>query len=151
MASSIPTQTPTRTAATDRHASALTEALARLNTGDLDRYLAIYDDAAVVHGLGPEPLSKPALREFYTALLVAFPGFQVETHEVFGEDDRVTCRFTLSGTHGGDFMGVPATGRPITLPGITVLHFRDDRCVERWSSSDVLGLLVQIGAVPPPA
>jgi hypothetical protein len=45
-------------------------------------------------------------------------------------------------------MGVPATGRDIALPGITILRFEGDRTVERFSQADMLGLLVQIGAVP---
>ena len=48
-------------------------------------------------------------------------------------------------------MGVPATGEAIALPGIAILHFAGGRCVQRWSSADMLGLLVQLGAVAPPA
>ncbi|MGD9531705.1 MAG: ester cyclase, partial [Pseudonocardia sp.] len=51
----------------------------------------------------------------------------------------------------GPFLGVAGTGTEIALPGITILHFRDGRCVERWSHADMLGVLVQVGAVPPPA
>ena len=51
----------------------------------------------------------------------------------------------------GRCLGVSPTGRDVALPGITVLHFQDGRCVERWSCADMLGVLVQIGAVPPPA
>lgn len=47
--------------------------------------------------------------------------------------------------------GTPATGTAITLPGITILHFRGDRVIERFSQADMLGLLVQVGAVPAPA
>jgi predicted ester cyclase len=75
---------------------------------------------------------------------------RIELHETFGDGDRLTSRFTLSGRHDGDFMGVPATGRAIAMPGITILHFRDGRCAERWTCSDMFGLLVQVGAVPPP-
>ncbi len=50
--------------------------------------------------------------------------------------------------HVDEYMGFPATGTPIALPGITILHFRGDRCVERFSEADLLGLLIQIGAVP---
>jgi predicted ester cyclase len=56
----------------------------------------------------------------------------------------------MSGTHQGDFMGVPATGHEIVLPGITILRFGGDRVIERWSQADMLGLLVQLGAVPAP-
>jgi predicted ester cyclase len=47
-------------------------------------------------------------------------------------------------------MGVPATGRDIALPGTTILRFEGSRAVERWSQADMLGLLVQLGAIPPP-
>jgi predicted ester cyclase len=57
----------------------------------------------------------------------------------------------MTGRHVDEFMGVPATGGSIALPGITILHFRGDRCVERFSQADMLGLLIQIGAVPAPA
>lgn len=50
-----------------------------------------------------------------------------------------------------EFMGVPASGTAITLPGITILHFRGDHVIERFSQADMLGLLVQLGAVPAPA
>jgi len=57
----------------------------------------------------------------------------------------------MTGRHVDEFMGVPATGTPVTLRGITILHFRGGRCVERYSQADMLGLLIQIGAVPAPA
>ena len=57
----------------------------------------------------------------------------------------------MTGRHVGEFIGVPATGTDIALPGITVLHFAGDRVVERFSQADMFGLLVQLGAVPAPA
>jgi steroid delta-isomerase-like uncharacterized protein len=133
-----------------RNEAALTQAVDRWNAGDLDGYLRFYDDGIRVHGIAQQPMDKAAVRVFYEGLFAAFPGNRLDVHETFGVDDRLTCRFTLSGKHGGTFLGVPATGTQIVLPGITIMHFRDGRCVERWSSADMLGLLVQIGAVPPP-
>ena len=134
----------------DRNETALTQAIDRWNAGDLDGYLSIYDDGVRLHGFAPQPLEKQAVRGFYEALVAAFPENRLDLHDVFGVDDRLTCRFTLSGKHGGTFLGVPATGTQIALTGITILHFRDGRCVERWTTSDLLGVLVQIGAIPPP-
>jgi len=57
----------------------------------------------------------------------------------------------MTGRHVNEFMGVPATGTAIAWPGITILHFRGDRVIERFSQADMLGLLMQIGAVPAPA
>ena len=60
-------------------------------------------------------------------------------------------RFTMTGRHVGEFMGVPATGNDIALPGITILHFKGGQVVERFSQADMLGLMVQMGAIPAPA
>jgi hypothetical protein len=57
----------------------------------------------------------------------------------------------MSGIHRGTFMGASASGRAYVLPGITMIRYRDGKAIERWSSADMLGLLVQLGAVPVPA
>jgi predicted ester cyclase len=57
----------------------------------------------------------------------------------------------MTGRHVDEFMGVPASRTAITLPGITILHFRGGRVIERFSQADMLGLLIQVGAVPAPA
>jgi steroid delta-isomerase-like uncharacterized protein len=128
----------------------LKRALEGWNAGDLDQYLELYDESIRLHGYSPEPMDKAAVRSFYEMTLAAFDGPQLTFHEVLGNDDRVAIRFTMTGTHRGDFMGIPPTGRDIAVDGITILHFRDGRCVERWSTVDMLGLLVQLGAVEPP-
>jgi steroid delta-isomerase-like uncharacterized protein len=121
------------------------------NAGDLDGYLELYDEGIRLHGYTPEPMDKSSVRGFYQAIFAAFDSPKLEFHEVFEDGDRLVIRFTMTGTHRGEFMGVPPTNREIALPGITILHFRDGRCVERWSNADMLGLLIQLGAVPPPA
>ncbi len=57
----------------------------------------------------------------------------------------------MTGRHVNEFMGVPGTGTDMALPGITILHFRSDQVIERFSYADMLGLLVQVGAGPAPA
>ena len=130
---------------------ALSGAVDRWNAGDLDGYLSLYDEEIRLHGYSPEPMNKVQVRGFYEGIFRAFDMPTLEFHEVLWDGDACTIRFTMTGRHVGEFMGVPATGTPITLPGITILHFRGDRCIERFSQADMLGLLVQIGAVPAPA
>ncbi|MFC5950142.1 ester cyclase [Pseudonocardia lutea] len=140
----------TTTTTESRNETALARAIERWNAGDLAGYLEVYDDRIRLHGMSPEPMDKPAVRAFYEKLWAAFPENHLELHETFGSGDRLVARFTLTGRHDGDFMGIPATGIRVTQPGITILHFAEARCVERWSCADTLGLLVQLGAVPPP-
>lgn len=132
--------------------AALTAALTRWNAGDLDGYLEIYDDRIQLH-LGSEPpLDKDGVRAFYESIWAAFgsaPPLTVE--EMLWDGDTATVRFTMGGTHVGEFNGIAPTGRTITLPGITTLRFEGDKIVERHSQADMLGLLVQLGAIPAPA
>ena len=136
-------------AATENEAN-LQRALESWNAGNLDGYLELYDESVTLHGYSPSPMDKTAVRGFYEAIFEAFDGPQLVFHEVLSAGNRVCIRFTMTGTHRGEFMGVPATDKAIALDGITVLRFRKDKCVERWSCADMLGLLVQIGAIPPP-
>ncbi len=129
---------------------ALSAAVERWNAGDLDGYLALYDEGIRLHGYSPEPMGKDEVRGFYQGVLAAFDTPKLELHDVLWDGDACAIRFTMSGRHVGEFMGVPATGTEIAQPGITILRFEGDRVVERFSQADMLGLLVQIGAVPAP-
>jgi predicted ester cyclase len=130
---------------------ALSAAVERWNAGDLDGYLALYDESIVLHGYSPEPMFKAEVRAFYEGIFSAFGTPKLEFHEVLWDGDACAVRATMTGRHVGEFMGVPATGTEIAMPVITILHFAGDRVTERFSQTDMLGLLVQIGAVPAPA
>jgi steroid delta-isomerase-like uncharacterized protein len=78
----------------------------------------------------------------------AFPDQWWQIEDLIAEGDRVVARTTMRGTHTGDFFGIPASGRAVTLTGVHVLRIADGRIVEHWGSNDDLGLLRQIGALP---
>jgi steroid delta-isomerase-like uncharacterized protein len=131
--------------------TALSAAVDAWNRGDLDAYLEMYDESILLHGYTPEPMTKAQVRGFYEAMFVALPDGRLEFHEVLWPDpDTAVVRFTLAGTQRGEFLGVPPTGLPMALPGITIIRFRDGRAIERWSQADMLGGLIQIGAIPAP-
>ncbi|MER6303019.1 ester cyclase [Kitasatospora sp. NPDC001539] len=75
----------------------------------------------------------------------ACPDWHSDQHLVVGEGDLVVEHFTASGTHRGELLGAPPTGRTLTLPGINIFRLRDGRIVERWGRLDELGLLRQLG------
>jgi len=127
----------------------------RWNAGDLPGYLSLYDEAIKLHGYTPEPMGKPAVTGFYQMIWATMaaegkPNPTLTFHEVLTDGGLYACRFTMTGVHKGPFMGVPATGKPYVLAGITMMRFGGSTVVERWSSADMLGVLVQIGAIPPP-
>ena len=126
---------------------AVERARERWNAGDLPGYLALYAPAIRLHGYTPEPMDKVEVERFYRSIFAAFNSPQLIFNDILESGDSVTIRFTMTGTHMSEFMGVPSTGRTIALPGITILRFEGDTVVERWSSADMLGLLVQLGAV----
>jgi steroid delta-isomerase-like uncharacterized protein len=133
----------------DTNEANLQRALEAWNAGNLDGYLALYDDSIKLYGYSPEPMDKAAVRGFYQMIHQAFDGPQLAFHEVFSQGDRMVVRFTMTGTHRADFVGIAPTGRGIAVDGITILHFKDGRCVERWSSVDMYGWLAQLGVVQP--
>jgi predicted ester cyclase len=125
------------------------------NAGHLDDYLTLYDDAISLHGYSPVPLDKAQGAGFYGMIWTAFaadgkPSPDLAFHETLEDGDLYSCRFTMSGTHRAEFMGIPATGRRYRLEGMTIMRFAGDQVIERWSTSDFLGLLIQLGAFPPP-
>ena len=130
---------------------ALSKAVESWNAGDLDGYLELYRDDIRLHGYSPEPMGKGEVRGFYEMTFAGFDSPQLDFHEVLWDGDACTIRFTMSGKHVGEFLGVPATDTDVALPGITILHFEGDQVVERFSQADMLGFMVQVGAVPAPA
>lgn len=134
----------------DGNRDVLAAAVAAWNDGDGERYLGLYDQSIVHHGLAPEPFDQEANRGFYQMMWGAFPGAQRVIDDTVAEGDRLAVRFPLTGEHKGPFLGIPATGRPFLLNGQTIMRFEDGRVVERWTTGDLLGLLTQLGAVPPP-
>ncbi len=70
--------------------------------------------------------------------------------DLIAEDDRVAGRWTMRGTHTGEFNGIPATGRPVTLTGFSLLRIQDGQFAELWHLEDDLAVLRQLGIVPGP-
>ncbi len=78
----------------------------------------------------------------------AFPDLKVEPQTVVVEEDKVAFAYEITGTHHGDFNGLAPTGKSIKVRGMQIGRFEDGKMVERWGSSDELGILKQIGAAP---
>ena len=122
---------------------------ALFSKGDLeatDRYLAddfVFHDAPF--GATPD---RDGMRQGAAMLRAAFPDWHSEVELLVAEDDLVVERFTASGTHSAELMGVPATGRTMYLPGINIFRIRDGRITERWGRLDELAFMQQLGIVP---
>lgn len=80
----------------------------------------------------------------------AFPDLNITTDLLVAEGDKVTKVWTATCTHKGDLMGIPATGKRIVVKGIEVFRIADGKIVEIWASMDNLGMMQQLGVIPPP-
>lgn len=120
---------------------------AAVNSGKLEGLRDVVSATALDHdptpgqGLGPEGFIR-----MFGEMRAAFPDLNVAVDKVVADNDNIAIAYTLTGTHKGDFLGVAATGRRISARGVQISRFEDGKLVERWGSSDQLGILQQIGA-----
>jgi steroid delta-isomerase-like uncharacterized protein len=119
--------------------------------GNFEALDAILSPDFVLHdGSAPDVRGVEGARAVVEAYRNGVPDLRVTIEQQFSDGDYVATRWTVHGTHGGEIMGVPATGRELTLTGITISRCRDGRIVEEWEVSDTMGLLQQVGAFPQP-
>lgn len=77
-----------------------------------------------------------------------FPALSHTIEDVIAEDNTVVVRFTLRGRQSADFMGIPATGKPIEVQAIAIMRFHDGKVTQLTAQFDQLGMMQQLGAIP---
>ena len=120
-------------------------------TGNLTLLDAVIDANIVDNN--PAPGQEPGLegvKKAFSSFAAAFPNPHFTIDDMIAEGDKVASRLTLRGTHRGDFQGIPPTGMQVVQTGIDILRVAGGKVVERWGEFDNLGLLQQLGVVPPP-
>lgn len=114
---------------------------------DVDHYVVknyLDHNPPPIPGLSP---GVSGLRQVFAFALTAFGDFHHEVVSI-SEGDKVASRVTGYGTHTGDFLGIPATGKQVSMSGITIHRVKDGKLAEHWAQIDALSLLQQMGAVP---
>ncbi len=96
-------------------------------------------------GLPFEVIGPAGVRQLADALHPGIPDMTLPIDDVIAEGDKVLVRLRVQGTHGGELMGVPATGKPIDIGVLDLFQFQDGMLIEHWALLDNLGLLRQIG------
>ncbi len=86
--------------------------------------------------------------DFITTIATGFPDIHLQVEHIFAHDDLVAARLTVRGTHQGPFMGVPATGREVTVEVMDVFRLDGDTIAEEWAVMNALGLFQQLGILP---
>jgi len=129
------------------------EIVRRLGVEPWEGNLGVIDELVAADYVGHDP-AQPELhgpdgiREFITTYLAAFPDGKITIDEQLAEGDLVASRWTGRGTQQGELMGVPPTGKQVTVSGITISRVKNGKVVEEWSNWDTLGMLQQLGVVP---
>ena len=120
---------------------------------DLDVVDELVDESYVGHDSSlPGPLDGPqGFKDNVSMFRAAYSDARITVDDQIAEGDTVASRWTGRGTHDGELMGVPASGKQVTVSGIVVSRVANGKVVEEWTNWDTLGMLQQIGAVPGPA
>ena len=108
----------------------------------------VQPDALIRTPLPIEATGAELLKEVFARLHRAFPDLHVAVEDVIAEGDKVVGRNTVTGTHRGDYMGIPPTGKSITYNEIFIGRFAGGRIAETWGVVDVLSQMRQLGAIP---
>jgi steroid delta-isomerase-like uncharacterized protein len=119
--------------------------------GDLDAVDETVSPEAVGYDPAlPEPTrGTDGLKQNITMYRAAFPDLKLMIEDMISDGDKVVTRWTSEGTHEGELMGIPATGKHISGGGISIDRLEDGKIVEDWTHWDNLGLLRQLGVAEP--
>jgi steroid delta-isomerase-like uncharacterized protein len=122
-----------------------------INTGDPEVMAEFLAPDCRMYGNGEcEAEGLAAYAEMLLGFRAAFPDLEHTCDEIMSDGDRVAERFTTTGTHRGEFQGVPPTGKRVEFTGTSIFKPRDGKIVEERTSVDMLALMSQLGVIPVP-
>ena len=124
-----------------------------INSGDAEIISKTIDEVVEPNVLFHTPVpmdatGRQALKHVWAVLLRAFPDLHVTVEDVIAEGDKVVCRNTVTGTHQGEYRGLPPTGTSVTYNEIFIFRFAGRRIAEIWGVVDVFSQLRQLGVIP---
>ncbi len=106
---------------------------------------------AVVRGLGADLIGPEGFKPFHAAYRQAFPDVTIRIEHLVAEGDIVAARWSGTGTHQGEGLGMAATGRRVRFSGMAFVRVEGSQIVEAWNNFDQLGMFQQLGVVNLPA
>ncbi len=116
-----------------------------VNSDELQELRQLVAPGVVEHDPVPGQESTPqGYVWFFEQFRASFPDLNLNVNHMVADEDNVALAYTITGTHKGEFQGVPATGKRIKARGLEICRFEDGKIAERWGSSDVLGIMQQL-------
>ena len=123
----------------------------RISAGDIAGFGELMADDFVEHEIVEPgtPPTKDGVLAFFESLRTSFPDMRMAVEDVIAADDKAVARVTLSGTHRGEFAGIPPTDKRVEVQLIDIMRFDDAGLIcEHWGVADMLSLMQQLGVVP---
>lgn len=117
------------------------------NKRDLSTITQLFPDC-LYHSPATGDIKGEAYRTFFTALLDGFPDGRLTVNDELTENDKVVVRWSFTGTHKANLMGIATTGKRVTMTGMSIIRITNGKIVEAWEEWDNLGLMQQLGVVP---
>ena len=104
---------------------------------------ALHDPNLTDSSVGPD-----AYRRQVSRFISGIPDLHFTIEDIVDEKEKLAVAWTISGTHTGEFMGIPATNKKVYVEGITINHIVDGKIMDSYISWDTFGMMQQLGAVP---
>ena len=120
------------------------------NGGSLLALERLTSEGFAYHLGGQPPQDRQAMGQFLQMVHSAFPDWHVEIEEMVADETLVCARWQGPATHKGPFHGIPPTGKSVKVSGMNLYQIEDGRIVKEWEQMDSLGMLMQLGVLPPP-
>jgi predicted ester cyclase len=118
------------------------------NGNELESLSEVVDEGVLTPKIMPG--MKPGLegaKQVHATTLIGMPDWHTSLDDLIAEADKVVARITMTGTHTGDFWGIPATGRRVEFTGIYIVRIANGKIVEHWGEEDGVSLLTQLGVL----
>jgi predicted ester cyclase len=127
-----------------------------MNAGNLDLIDALFAPTYVEHARIPPgmPAGREGVRAYFAMILAAFPDIHATVDQLLADGDLTAGHITVQGTHQGEFMGIPSTGKQVTWTETHLGRYDNGQLAEHWGDVDGLAILQQLGVIPdggPPA
>ena len=99
-------------------------------------------------GVAPDAAGPELVKQIARFFRSAFPDLNIAVEDLIAEGDRVAARVTITGTHEGELMGIPPTGKRVEVSSMDIIRFEDGKAAEHWGETDIMSMMQQLGVVP---
>jgi len=135
---------------TEENKALLRRTYEAVNQGNLTAFFNLFTPDFVLHNGSMTIQGLEAFKQLEAMLLAALPDIHYTVEDLVAEGDKVAVRLTVTGTHRGVFLGISPTGKHTTVTETAISRIVGGKIAEHWSETDMLGLLQQLGVIPPP-